>query len=262
MPAIGCLALLLPAAFLITAVGTFLPDDPVPDVKALPDGSVEYVFQSMREAALIPVGALVVALFIVVAALLFRPRRPVVPAVGEAGGPPEPEPEPRRAGRSRLELAWGAGAALAVTVALALAGLAGAEPLKRFRRAVVTPDRVEMCSLLGRWSVPRSEVAAARVRTVTRGDGRALVLEVSVEISDRAGRTWSSSARSFLHGDPGVTRWRDALRRFAEDVLREPPGRAPLVGPLKKWRVLGLSSWAVEQWNAGEQIISTSSLSC
>jgi hypothetical protein len=206
-------------------VGTFVPDKGVPQVTRLPGGGVEYVFQSLREAALIPAGALVVALFIVIAALLFRPRPAGLPPAGDEG---DSRPRPRSAGR--LEFAWGTGAAVSVMLALGIAGLAVAAPLRRFRRAVVTADRLEMSALLGRWSVPRSQVVAARVRTVSRGEGRALVLEVSVEISDLSGRTWSSAARSFQHGDPAVIRWRDSLRSFAREVLRDRPDRGPLEG--------------------------------
>ncbi len=213
--AVGCLTALLPTVLIVTLLGFFVPGEGVPLLRALPGGGTEYVFQSMREAVLVPAGLAILAAFIALIALLFRPRR----------RPDEKSGAAARAGRG---LGWTLALAAAALAVLGLAGLTVAAPTTRFRRAVVTAERVELYALLGSWSLARSEVAAARLneRVSTSGDRR--VYDFAIEVETSAGEVLRSVPRRA--GAADMARWHQVMNGFVEELKRGAPRPASAVG--------------------------------
>jgi hypothetical protein len=211
---------LLPTVFVITAVGFAVPGENVPVVNVLSDGSTEYVFQSLREAVLVPAGAASFAVFLVLSAFLFRPRPRV-----ERAEPTEPAevspPRPESLGRGAV---WLVGSGLLLAVALCLLAVTVLWPLNRFRRAVISHERVELHALLRSWSLRRSSLRSAKCLQERRDRGRAWGYHLVVELVDEAGGTHRSVARYLSSDSPEFLRYRDAMRRFAEQLGEEAPG--------------------------------------
>jgi len=219
--------LLLPALFLLTAVGLAAPDEAVPSHE-LVNGSGEYVFQSVREAVLVPLGAAMTALFLLAAAFVCGTR----PA-GQEGSPQEARPgfeenptaseregqgPPARriTGRVLLLLCLGA-------LALLVAGMGMVDPMFRFRRATVFADRVELRSLLLTWTLPRGQVDRVRMLQEVSGRGPETRYRLCLELVTLSGGRYHSVGRRLGELDSALVKWRGVMRRFVQDLRKPPP---------------------------------------
>jgi hypothetical protein len=211
LPALGCLTALLPTVFVVTAVGLAVPDQDAPAVNPLPDGSVEYVFQSLREVVLVPVGAASFVVFLAISAVLFRPRARREPAASPEGGSGAASPVGRR-------LAWFLGSAVLLTLSTCLLVATAITPLTTFRRAVVRAEEVELHGLLRSWNLPRSGIARVELHQERRGGGADQTCDLEVRVTDAAGVVHRSVGRHLRSADPNLTRWRDLMRRFVEQL--------------------------------------------
>jgi hypothetical protein len=224
--AAGCLLLLLPALFLLTGVGFSVPDPEAPAIHGLSGGGTEFILQSAREAVLVPLGAVMVALFLLAVAFMLAVGRNSESGEAQADEreeSPAPAPAPASAPR-RLP---GIGKVLVLiclgALALCVAGMGVVGPAVRFRRAEVSGDRLKLSSLLWSRELEVSEVTRAEMIQKTSGRGLDVSYEVVVELVDSAGKKHRSVARRLSMTDPQLLRWRNVMRALVERIKNPPP---------------------------------------
>jgi hypothetical protein len=209
----------LPLLFAATTLGSFLPDRDLPLARDLPGGATEFVVQSMREALLIPAGALALAAFCAMISMLLAAGRggDRTAGTGTAGEAPPPRP-------SRLRLGLAAAPALCGVLFLVLAAVPA---LSRFRRLVVRPGGIELCTLIGSRLLDPSEVVHLSVRRQLRPGGGPPERDLWVELTCTDGSVRRSVRRTVPAAEYG--RWDDFLRRMVEEarVGRRAGGAVP-----------------------------------
>jgi hypothetical protein len=193
---------------LLSLVGKLVPNEAAPHVVELADGTTECVIQSLREAVLLVVGAV---LFWVLAVglsvfVVFRVRNGTDASAG-------------------LLPSW-MGRALTVVLVLPFAAVAFAMiilgPSRDFRKVVVSHNEITFSSLYWSWSIPRSNVRDA---TIVVGEslvaGEKLVdLQLRVVTMDT--REYRSVLVDSLEVNGFVHRRSEAELRKAVDVLTVP----------------------------------------
>jgi hypothetical protein len=195
----------------LSAVAAMIPDEQVPRIASLDDGTTEYCIQSLENAILAPVGFPLGAA-LVFAGVFFLARR--FPDRVHGGDRPP------------LVVAvfrWAFYAVAAALMAALFLATVIVRPCHRYRSVIVGADRVTFVSLYRTWDTPRSQIRAARVSSREDGSRAHRILTLAFEVVDEDGRVYRSVDISGLDQSARADRVkarqvRDVLNRLAEDL--------------------------------------------